>query len=159
MNSQSKRGGAKPGPESGVESMSLLERRIYVVQSMWCNLRGATVSKCVKAAPRSRFRRCDRCRVVLVPPPARGRPRAPAWWAQPDRAGAPPLQGGAPVRPAQLRQGGWGRWRNRLGQDMGRGLDPVLALGCWPRFLVHWGVRSLAAAVVTRTGGVYSLRR
>ena len=30
MNSQSKKGTDKPGPESGVESMSLLERRIHL---------------------------------------------------------------------------------------------------------------------------------
>ena len=38
MNFQSERGGDKSGGERVVESISLLERRIYVVQSMWCDL-------------------------------------------------------------------------------------------------------------------------
>ena len=41
MNFQSERGGDKSGGERVVESISLLERRIYVGQYMWCNLRGA----------------------------------------------------------------------------------------------------------------------
>ena len=46
VNRRSERGNDKSGGERGVESIFLLERRIYVGQSMWCNIYGAIYMWC-----------------------------------------------------------------------------------------------------------------